>query len=151
MTSDAAPLTILLAEDSENDRFMLKKAVEKSHVSARVFMVEDGQEAMDFLRRSGKYAEGDHPKPDLLLLDLNMPRKSGIETLREIRGDANLSSLPVVVLTTSEAEQDIIRSYDLGVNWFLTKPATLESLGEMVKFLANHWQAIADHSNKTGL
>ena len=79
-------------------------------------------------------------------LYLVLCRKNGIETLREIRSDADLGTLPVVVLTTSEAEADIIRSYDLGVNWFLTKPATLDSLSEMVKFLANHWQAIADHS-----
>ncbi len=143
-------LTILLADDSSNDRFMLTKAVEKSRIPARLFTVEDGEEALDFLFRRDRYASPEAaPRPDLLLLDLNMPRRDGISTLKEIRADAELASLPVVVLTTSEAETDIFRSYDLGANWFLTKPATLDSLSEMVKFLANHWQAIADTRRAT--
>lgn len=145
MTDDQHRLVILLADDDSNDRFMLAKAVEKSRIHAVLHTVEDGEETLDYLFHRGKYAAvADYPLPDLLLLDLNMPRKGGLETLKEIRADAAIGALPVVVLTTSEAEADICRSYDLGVNWFLTKPATLESLSEMVKFLANHWQAIAN-------
>lgn len=147
MNTDAQPLTILLADDDSNDRFMIQKAVEKSRIEARLYTVEDGQEALDFLRGEGKYAVGeDRPRPQLLLLDLNMPRKGGLDTLKEIRMDAALTDMPVVILTTSEAESDILRTYDLGANWFLTKPATIDSLAEMVKFLANHWQAIAEQS-----
>jgi len=147
MNTDAQPLTILLADDDSNDRFMIQKAVEKSRIEARLYTVEDGQKALDFLRGEGKYAVGeDRPRPQLLLLDLNMPRKGGLDTLKEIRMDAALTDMPVVILTTSEAESDILRTYDLGANWFLTKPATIDSLAEMVKFLANHWQAIAEQS-----
>lgn len=147
MNTDAQPLTILLADDDSNDRFMIQKAVEKSRIEARLYTVEDGQEALDFLRGEGKYAVGeDRPRPQLLLLDLNMPRKGGLDTLKEIRMDAALTDMPVVILTTSEAESDILRTYDLGANWFLTKPATIDSLAEIVKFLANHWQAIAEQS-----
>jgi CheY-like chemotaxis protein len=147
MNPHAQPLAILLADDDSNDRFMIRNAVEKSRIDAQLYIVEDGQEALDFLRGTDKYADAtDRRRPDLLLLDLNMPRKGGLDTLKEIRQDPELSTLAVVVLTTSEAESDILRTYDLGANWFLTKPATVESLTEMVKFLGNHWQAIADQT-----
>lgn len=145
MTLEVQPLAILLVDDDSNDRFMIQKAVEKSRIEARMQVAEDGQDALDYLRGEGRYADAkDRVRPDLILLDLNMPRMGGLDMLKALRNDPKLSDLPVVVLTTSEAESDILRTYDLGANWFLTKPATVESLTEIVKFLANHWKAIAE-------
>jgi len=105
--------------------------------------VEDGEELLDFLHRRGKY-ENSEITPGLVLLDLNMPRKSGLEALKEIKADEKLRRLPVVILTTSKAEEDIIRSYDLGVNSFIVKPVTFDSLVEMVKDLDKYWFQIVE-------
>ena len=136
------PIQVLLVEDSPGDVRLTQEAFREANIAIQLHVAPDGVEAMQFLRQQSRHAQS--PRPDLILLDLNLPRMDGREVLATIKADEGLKSIPTVILTTSEAEADICRSYDLGVNWFLTKPATLESLSEMVKFLANHWQAIAD-------
>jgi CheY-like chemotaxis protein len=133
-------LTILLADDDPDDRLLAEEALRESRLSNPLHTVEDGEELMDYLRRQGKYADLD-PKvlPGLILLDLNMPRKDGREALKEIKSDERLRYIPVVVLTTSKAEEDIFRTYDLGVNSFITKPVTFESLVELMQQLGKYW------------
>ncbi|UBV44658.1 response regulator (plasmid) [Deinococcus taeanensis] len=134
------PFTILMADDDEDDRMFAKDALTESRVLNDFRCVEDGEELMDYLRRRGKYAEpGRAPRPGLILLDLNMPRKDGREALAEIKSDPALRSIPVIVLTTSSAQEDIIRSYDLGVNSFVTKPVTFASLVEVMRGLGRYW------------
>lgn len=133
-------LCILLADDDPDDRLLTRRALTKSRLANRIEAVEDGEELMDYLYRRGSYADPDvSPRPGLILLDLNMPRKDGREALQEIKSDANLRRIPVVVLTTSEAEQDILRSYDLGVNAFVTKPVTFEGLATAIQKLGEFW------------
>lgn len=134
------PITILMADDSEDDRMMTREALEESFVINELREVEDGEELMDYLQRRGKYSDPrDSPRPGLILLDLNMPRKSGQEALEEIKADASLRQIPVVVLTTSADEHDIFRSYDVGVNSFITKPVTFEALVEVMKTFGKYW------------
>jgi CheY-like chemotaxis protein len=134
------PITILLADDSEDDRLMTREALVESFVLNELREVEDGEELMDYLHRRGAYtAAGAAPRPGLILLDLNMPRKSGHEALQEIRADPLLRRIPVVVLTTSQAEADIVRSYDLGVSSFISKPVTFEGLVEVMRALGKYW------------
>lgn len=132
-----------MADDDPDDRLLLKEAFEESRLLNNLETVEDGEELMDFLHRRGKY-ENSEITPGLVLLDLNMPRKSGLEALKEIKSDEKLRRLPVVILTTSKAEEDIIRSYDLGVNSFIVKPVTFDSLVEMVKDLDKYWFQIVE-------
>ncbi|MDZ7261448.1 MAG: response regulator, partial [candidate division KSB1 bacterium] len=116
-------ITILMAEDDPEDRLLVKDAWEESRVLNELRFVEDGEELMDYLYRRGPYAEPARaPRPGLILLDLNMPRKDGREALKEIKADPELRRIPIVVLTTSKAEEDILRTYDLGANSFITKP-----------------------------
>lgn len=133
-------LTILLADDDPDDRLMAEEALRESRLSNPLDLVEDGEELLDYLRRQGKYADLD-PKslPGLILLDLNMPRKDGREALKEIKSDEKLKHIPIVVLTTSKAEEDIIRTYNLGVNSFITKPVTFESLVDLMRQLGKYW------------
>lgn len=138
MNSKKLPLTILLAEDDPDDRLLVKEAFEENHLLNPLEMVENGEELMDYLYKRGRFAET-AVRPSLILLDLNMPRKSGIEALQEIKSDASLRTIPVIVLTTSKAEEDILRTYDLGVNSFVVKPVTFESLVELVKQLGKYW------------
>ena len=134
------PITILLADDSDDDRMMARDALIESRVLNELREVEDGEELMDYLRRKGKYSEpGSAPRPSLILLDLNMPRKSGQEAVEEIKADASLRRIPIVVLTTSDSEHDIIRSYDLGVSSFITKPVTFSGLVEVMKTFGKYW------------
>jgi CheY-like chemotaxis protein len=142
MKPNAKTITILLADDDADDRLLVQEAFEENHLLNVMDTVEDGEELMDYLYRRGKYNEA--TRPSMILLDLNMPRKSGLEALREIRADADLKSIPVVVLTTSKAEEDIIRSYELGVNSFIVKPVTFESLVELVKTLGRYWFQIVE-------
>jgi len=137
------PITILMADDDPDDRLLLKEAFEENRLLNNLETVEDGEELLDFLHRRGKY-ENSEITPGLVLLDLNMPRKSGLEALKEIKADEKLRRLPVVILTTSKAEEDIIRSYDLGVNSFIVKPVTFDSLVEMVKDLDKYWFQIVE-------
>lgn len=134
------PFTILMADDDEDDRMFAKDALTESRVLNDFRCVQDGEELMDYLKRRGKYAEpGSAPRPGLILLDLNMPRKDGREALAEIKSDPALRSIPVIVLTTSSTQEDIIRSYDLGVNSFVTKPVTFASLVEVMRELGRYW------------
>lgn len=146
MNNDHQPLTILLADDDPDDRLLVKEAFEENHLLNPLYMVEDGEQLMDYLYKRGKFAET-AVRPNLILLDLNMPRKSGIEALEEIKSDASLRTIPVVVLTTSKAEEDILRTYDLGVNSFIVKPVTFDSLVELVKELGRYWFQLVELPN----
>lgn len=138
-------ITILLADDDADDRMMASEALEESRLANDLRYVEDGEELMDYLYRRGKYSEpGVAPRPGLILLDLNMPRKDGREALKEIKSDPDLRLIPVVVLTTSKAEEDIYRTYDLGVNSFITKPVMFESLVEVMRTLGKYWFEIVE-------
>ena len=128
---------ILMADDDADDRILTKEALEESRVLNDLRFVEDGEELMDYLKRRGKYT--DAPRPGLILLDLNMPRKDGREALKEIKADPELRRIPVVVMTTSKAEEDIYRSYDLGASSFITKPVTFDRLVELMKALGRYW------------
>jgi CheY-like chemotaxis protein len=133
-------IRILLAEDDPDDRLLTRRALSKSRLANTIHMVEDGEELMDFLRREGEYTDPeDAPRPGLILLDLNMPRMDGREALRKIKSDPNLRRIPVIVLTTSEADQDILQSYDLGVNAFVTKPVTFDGLADAIQALGEFW------------
>jgi len=139
------PITILMADDDPEDRLLTQDAFEEAHLSNDLRFVEDGEELMDYLYRRGSYSEpGVAPWPGLILLDLNMPRKDGREALAEIRADPKLRRIPIVVLTTSKAEEDILRTYNLGVNSFVTKPVTFEGLVDVVKALAKFWFEIVE-------
>lgn len=132
-----------MADDDPDDRLLVKEAFEENRLINELATVEDGEELMDFLYKRGKFADST-VTPGLILLDLNMPRKSGHEALREIKADPKLRRLPVVILTTSKAEEDIIRSYDLGVNSFIVKPVTFEALVELIKEIDKYWFQIVE-------
>ncbi len=132
--------TLLLADDDPDDRLLVKDALEETRWTADLRSVEDGVELMDYLRHRGGYADPrEAPPPSLILLDLKMPRKSGHQALKEIKEDPNLRQIPVVILTTSRQEQDISRSYRLGVNSFITKPSSFGALVETMKVLERYW------------
>ena len=131
------PADILLIEDDSGDVLLLKEAFKACRDRHHFSVVENGEEAIAFLRRQGKYA--DAPTPDLVLLDLNMPRKDGREALQEIKADPKLRRIPVVVMTTSKAEEDIFRSYDSGASSYITKPVTFERLVDLMKTLGHYW------------
>jgi CheY-like chemotaxis protein len=136
----AKPILILMAEDDADDRLLVKEALEESRVLNELRFVEDGEELLEYLRRQGRYAgEEASPRPGLVLLDLNMPRKDGREALREIKADPELRRIPIVVMTTSKAEEDIFRSYDSGASSYITKPVTFDRLVELMKTLGQYW------------
>jgi CheY-like chemotaxis protein len=140
-------MTILMAEDDPDDRVLTREAMESAHVANDLRFVNDGQYLMDYLRREGDYAdvsEADAPMPGIILLDLNMPRMDGREALAEIKSDPELRKIPVVVLTTSKAEEDIVKTYDLGVNSFITKPVTFTALVEVMRTWSRYWFEIVD-------
>jgi CheY-like chemotaxis protein len=140
MNELSSPITILIADDDADDRMLAKEALEESRLRNELYFVEDGEELLDYLNRRGKFAEpAKAPRPGLILLDLNMPRKDGREALREIKADPDLRRIPVVIMTTSKAEEDVFRSYDLGANSFITKPVTFERLVELMKVLGQYW------------
>ncbi len=133
-------IVILIAEDDPDDRMLTIRALEQNRLANDIQWVEDGEELMDYLHRRGAYADGARaPRPGLILLDLNMPRMDGREALQAIKADPELRRIPVVVLTTSRAEQDIVQSYDLGVNAFVTKPVTFVELANAIRVLGNFW------------
>jgi chemotaxis family two-component system response regulator Rcp1 len=134
------PIVILLVEDSPGDVRLTQEALRDAKVQNNLYIASDGMEATAFLWRQGKHANA--PRPDLILLDLNLPKKSGREILEEIKQDASLKSIPVVVLTTSVAEEDILRSYQLHANCYITKPVDLEQFLKVVKTIDNFWLAI---------
>ncbi len=137
-------MLILMADDDEDDCLMAKEAFEEAHVANELRFVHDGQALMDYLKRRGKYADPSlSPRPGLILLDLNMPRKDGREALKEIKSDPELKSIPVVILTTSKAEEDILNTYLNGANSFITKPVTFEGLVNVIKQLDKYWFKIS--------
>jgi len=139
------PIVILMADDDPDDRLMTREAFEESRLANDLRFVEDGEELLDYLKRRGKYADpGSAPRPGLILLDLNMPRKDGREALREIKADPDLKRIRVVILTTSKAEEDILRSYDLSAASYITKPVTFESLVDLVRTLGKYWLEIVE-------
>ena len=139
------PITILIADDDPEDRMLVEDAFIESRLVNDLRFVEDGEELMDFLYRRGRYSDPvSSPRPGVILLDLNMPRKDGREALKEIKSDPRLRQIPVVVLTTSRTEEDIFRSYDLGVNSFITKPVTFVAMIELMKTLGKYWFEIVE-------
>ena len=145
------PITILMADDDADDRQMTKEAFEESHLGNDLRFVEDGAELMDYLHHCGKYTDPAlAPRPGLILLDLNMPRKDGWEALREIKADPQLRSLRIVILTTSKAEEDVIRGYDLSVASYITKPVTFSALLGVVQVLGKYWLEIVELPNGRG-
>ncbi len=128
---------ILMVEDDPGDADLTQELLEDAKVLIHVNVVEDGVKAMDYLRQQGNYAQA--VRPDLILLDLNLPRKDGREVLQEIKSDPDLKRIPVVVLTTSDADEDILRSYNLGANSFVTKPVGLDQFAHIVKTIENFW------------
>jgi CheY-like chemotaxis protein len=136
----AEPIDILLVEDSPADVDLTREALEDAKVRNNLHVVGDGVDALAFLRQEGPFS--DAPRPDLILLDLNLPRKDGREVLAEIKADPALLRIPVVILTTSAAEQDILRSYDLHANCYVTKPVDLEQFITVIKSIENFWLMI---------
>jgi CheY-like chemotaxis protein len=145
ITDDLQGVTILLADDDEEDRAMTISALRERRVANEIRCVSDGEELTDYLFRRGAYADAaDAPTPGMILLDLNMPKKDGREVLAEIKADATLRSIPVVVLTTSKAEEDIARTYHLGVNSFITKPVTFDGLVQAMDAFSRYWLEIVE-------
>jgi CheY-like chemotaxis protein len=145
MKIEGKMITIVLADDDPDDRQLTEDAFTENRLANQLHCVEDGEELMDYLHRRGKYTFlRNEPLPGLILLDLNMPRKDGREALKEIKADPGLRRIPIVVLTTSKAEEDIVRSYDLGVNSYVTKPVTFKSLVELVKVLGRYWFEVVE-------
>jgi len=140
------PITILICDDDEDDRLLTKQALEDAHVSNAVKFVEDGEQLLDYLYQRGAYAgeTGEAPRPGLILLDLNMPNMDGREALKVIKGDDTLRDIPVVVLSTSGLDEDIVRSYKLGVNSFITKPVTFSGFVEVMNVLGRYWLEIVE-------
>jgi two-component system response regulator len=145
MSESGRAITILLADDDEDDRLMTRDALRDARLHNDLRFCIDGVDLMDYLHRRGRHANPtDSPRPGLILLDLNMPRMDGREALQAIKQDSDLRSIPVVVLTTSKAEEDIVRTYDLGVNSFITKPVTFLGLVEVMKVFSRYWLEIVD-------
>jgi CheY-like chemotaxis protein len=139
------PIRILLADDDEEDVALAREALKAARVANYFHVVRDGEELMDYLLHQGQYsAPGSSPRPGLLLLDINMPKKDGFACLEEIKADPALRRIPVVVLTTSGAEADIYRSYDLGVNSFITKPVSFQGLVDALTTLKRYWFEIVE-------
>lgn len=131
MSPEIRPIEVLLVEDDEGDVLMTREALDEGKVMNRLSVVGDGVEALEFLRHEGPYA--DAPRPDLILLDLNLPRRDGRQVLEEVKRDESLRRIPIVVLTTSEAEEDVLRSYDLHANAYVTKPVDFDRFVEVIQ------------------
>lgn len=134
------PIEILMVEDNPGDVRLTKEALKDAKVSNTLRVVEDGAAALDYLHRRGVHA--DAPRPDLILLDLNLPKKNGREVLEEIKQDANLKSIPVVILTTSQAEEDVVRAYSLHANCYITKPVDFTQFAKIVRTIEDFWLSI---------
>jgi CheY-like chemotaxis protein len=138
-------VTILMADDDDDDCMLTQEALAESRLANELHIVKDGEELMDYLYYRGRYTEpSSAPRPGLILLDLNMPKKDGREALREIKSDPELKIIPVIVLTTSRADEDIYRTYDLGANSFIIKPVTFASLVEVMKTIGKYWFEIVE-------
>jgi CheY-like chemotaxis protein len=142
MVSEIAvhPIEILLVEDSPGDARLAREALQDAKVRNHLHWVDNGEEAMSFLRKEGKHARV--PRPDLILLDLNLPRKDGREVLAEIKGDADLKRIPVVILTVSKDEEDVLKTYNLHANCFITKPIDLNQFIKIVKSIEDFWLTV---------
>lgn len=148
MNENGKPITILYADDDEDDRLLVRDALQESRLANTIRFVKDGEELMEYLHHKNSFDDSKkYPRPGLILLDLNMPRKDGREALQEIKSDPSLRRIPVVVLTTSKLEEDILRTYDLGVNSFITKPVTFDSLVDIMKTLTKYWFEIVEIKN----
>jgi CheY-like chemotaxis protein len=145
MSTHGEPITILMADDDADDRRLTRDALEESRLANDLRFVENGEQLLDYLRHQGKYTSpAEAPRPGLILLDLNMPRKDGRSALKEIKADPDLRQIPVTVLTTSKADEDIFRSYDLGVNSYIVKPVTFEALVDILQTLEKYWFEIVE-------
>jgi CheY-like chemotaxis protein len=142
-------ITILMADDDAEDRDLTRDALQDARLANEMRFVVDGQDLMDYLRHEGRYADGsvDAPRPGIILLDLNMPKKDGREALAEIKSDETLRRIPIVVLTTSKDEQDVLGTYDLGVNSFITKPVTFTGLVEAMRTWTRYWFELVELPN----
>ena len=140
------PITILICDDDEDDRALTRQALEDAHISNDLRFVDDGEQLLDYLYQRGEYSgeTGAAPRPGLILLDLNMPKMDGREALQRIKGDPTLVDIPIVVLTTSGLDADVIRSYRLGVNSFITKPVTFSGLVDAMNVLGRYWLEIVE-------
>ncbi len=143
-TTEKKPIIILMADDDDDDFVLTKKALDESRLLNQLMRVADGEELLDYLNRRGKYTAENAPRPGVILLDLNMPRKDGREALKEIKSKEELRNIPVVVFTTSKAEEDIYKSYQLGVNSFITKPVTFDNLTQVMMTLGKYWFEIVE-------
>jgi CheY-like chemotaxis protein len=151
MASEHELVMFLMADGDPDDRLLAKQALREYRGRNGMRFVEDGEELMDYLHHRGNYSDpANSPRPDVILLDLNMPRKDGRQALEEIKADPELRNIPVVVVTTSREEEDIIRSCNLGVNAYVTKPVTIEGLAEIMKTLSVFWFENAKLPNGTG-
>lgn len=144
MTVNKEPVVILMADDDDDDYLLTQKALKASKVLNTLVRVSDGEELTDYLLGTGMYEGKETLRPGIILLDLNMPRKDGREALKEIKNHENLRDIPVVVFTTSKAEEDVYRSYQLGVNSFITKPVTFNNLLEVMTSLGRYWFEIVE-------
>lgn len=139
------PVTILMADDDPDDRSLTREAFEENHLANDLRFVEDGEELLDYLYCRGKYADPESaPRPGIILLDLNMPRKDGREALEELKRDPQFRGIRVVIMTTSKAEEDVLRSYNLSATSYITKPVTFERLVEVIRALGKYWLEIVE-------
>lgn len=144
--------TILIADDDNEDVLLMREALEESKLLNRIEVVENGEELLDYLYNRGEYSDREkYPSPSLILLDLNMPKKDGREALTEMKKDESLRKIPVIVLTTSSSDKDILRSYDLGASGFVTKPVTFDSLVNAIKVLGKYWFEVVELPASDGL
>lgn len=140
MEKNTKPITILMADDDPDDCLLAREALAEARLANDLHIVKDGQELIDYLNREGSYQDkANSPRPGIILLDLNMPRKDGREALAEIKADPDLRSIPVVVLTTSKSDRDIFQTYDLGVSGYVTKPVTFLGLVDVMKSIGDYW------------
>jgi len=145
--SNAKPIEILLVEDSPSDAALTIEALEAGKIANNLVRVADGVEAMEYLKREGKYAKA--KRPDLIMLDLNLPRKDGREVLAELKNDKDLRIIPVIVLTTSRADKDILQSYELNANCYITKPVDFKHFMEVVRTIKEFWLTVVTLPPKT--
>lgn len=148
MTGKSRMVPVLMAEDDEDDRMMAERAFRENRIANPLVTVGNGADLLDYLRQKGKFADSSKsPRPCLILLDLNMPKMDGREALKLIKGDEKLMRIPVVIITTSKAEEDILKSYNTGANSYITKPITFEGLVKVIKTLKDYWLEIVELPN----
>ncbi len=144
MSKEERLMTILMADDDEDDCIMTGEALKEAGVKNDMVFAQNGEELLDYLRHQGKYSQSDSAVPDIILLDLNMPKMDGREALKELKGDLQLKKIPVIVLTTSKSMEDIVKTYDLGTNSFIVKPTTFKELVEIMNVLSRYWMDIVE-------